>query len=203
LTPPIVYGNSSVRNSASDNLGRGSNVAFAAALVAGASFMALPANASTIDWTLSGVTFDDGGTASGTFSTDSTSGSVTAFDITTTAGTSLPGFLYDSASSFQFTNNYFNANSFLLLSDFGLPYLTLEFNNPLTSPGIDALVPGQFDVRVGGWECNNNCRDITGGEAVSATPLPATWTMLIAGFVGLGFVAYRGSKKNAAALAAA
>ncbi len=38
---------------------------------------------------------------------------------------------------------------------------------------------------------------------VSATPLPSTWTMLIAGFVGLGFFAYRGSKKNAAALAAA
>jgi len=36
----------------------------------------------------------------------------------------------------------------------------------------------------------------------SATPLPSTWTMLIAGFVGLGFLAYRGSKKNATALAA-
>jgi len=39
--------------------------------------------------------------------------------------------------------------------------------------------------------------------SVSATPLPSTWTMLIAGFVGLGFFAYRGSKKNAAALSAA
>jgi hypothetical protein len=33
-----------------------------------------------------------------------------------------------------------------------------------------------------------------------ATPLPATWTMLIAGFIGLGFVVYRGSKKSAAAI---
>jgi cbb3-type cytochrome oxidase subunit 3 len=33
--------------------------------------------------------------------------------------------------------------------------------------------------------------------------LPSTWTMLIAGFVGLGFFAYRGSKKNGAALSAA
>ena len=38
---------------------------------------------------------------------------------------------------------------------------------------------------------------------IAATPLPATWTMLIAGFAGLGFFAYRGSKKNAASLAAA
>ncbi len=37
---------------------------------------------------------------------------------------------------------------------------------------------------------------------VAATPLPSTWMMLIAGFVGLGFFAYRGSKKNVAALAA-
>ena len=38
---------------------------------------------------------------------------------------------------------------------------------------------------------------------VTATPLPSTWTMLIAGFLGLGFFAYRGSKKNGAALSAA
>jgi hypothetical protein len=38
---------------------------------------------------------------------------------------------------------------------------------------------------------------------VSATPLPSTWTMLIAGFVGLGFFAYRGTKKRSAALLAA
>jgi hypothetical protein len=37
---------------------------------------------------------------------------------------------------------------------------------------------------------------------VTATPLPSTWTMLIAGFVGLGFFAYRGSKKNSATIAA-
>jgi hypothetical protein len=38
--------------------------------------------------------------------------------------------------------------------------------------------------------------------AVSATPLPATWTMLIAGFIGLGLCAYRGTK-SATAIAAA
>ncbi len=35
------------------------------------------------------------------------------------------------------------------------------------------------------------------------TPLPSTWTMLIAGFAGLGFFAFRGTKKSSAALAAA
>ena len=41
------------------------------------------------------------------------------------------------------------------------------------------------------------------GSSVAATPLPSTWLMLLSGFVGLGFLAYRGTKKNAAALAAA
>ncbi len=44
----------------------------------------------------------------------------------------------------------------------------------------------------------------TGLQAtISSTPLPSTWTMLIAGFIGFGFVSYRGSKKRAAAIAAA
>ena len=34
------------------------------------------------------------------------------------------------------------------------------------------------------------------GGDLTATPLPSTWTMLIAGFAGLGFAAYRGTKKT-------
>jgi hypothetical protein len=41
------------------------------------------------------------------------------------------------------------------------------------------------------------------GVNFSATPLPSTWTMLIAGFVGLGFFAHRGRKNWPAAIAAA
>jgi hypothetical protein len=39
------------------------------------------------------------------------------------------------------------------------------------------------------------------GAAATATPLPSTWLMLLSGFVGLGFFAYRGTKKNAVATA--
>ena len=31
----------------------------------------------------------------------------------------------------------------------------------------------------------------------SATPLPSTWLMLLGGLAGLGFIAYRGTKKTA------
>jgi len=37
----------------------------------------------------------------------------------------------------------------------------------------------------------------------SETPLPSTWLMLLSGFVGLGFISYRGTKKNSAAPSAA
>ncbi len=38
---------------------------------------------------------------------------------------------------------------------------------------------------------------------LTATPLPSTWTMLIVGFLGLGFFAYRGTKQGSAAITAA
>jgi hypothetical protein len=38
--------------------------------------------------------------------------------------------------------------------------------------------------------------------SVRATPLPSTWFMLLSGFVGLGYIAYRGTKKHSAVLAA-
>ena len=38
---------------------------------------------------------------------------------------------------------------------------------------------------------------------VVVTPLPATWLMLLGGFAGLGFFAYRGTRKDSAAFAAA
>jgi hypothetical protein len=38
---------------------------------------------------------------------------------------------------------------------------------------------------------------------LATTPLPSTWSMLIVGYAGLGFFAYRGSKKGSAAIAAA
>jgi len=44
-------------------------------------------------------------------------------------------------------------------------------------------------------------RIVTSNTAV--TPLPSTWTMMLIGLAGLGFVAYRGTKRNTAALAAA
>ena len=37
----------------------------------------------------------------------------------------------------------------------------------------------------------------------AATPLPSTWILMLSGFAGLVFVGFRGTRKNAAAIAAA
>jgi len=157
-----------------------------------------PANASIINWTLSGVAFNDGGTATGTFSTDSTTGNITAFDITTTTGTTLNGLQYDTTTSYLYGNNVFSSNSFLLITNLGDRYLNLTFVNPLTSLGIDAL---RTDVpTLGSWECLNctSERRIESGFAISsAVPEPSTWAMMILGFAGVGFMAYRRKSKPA------
>ena len=48
-----------------------------------------------------------------------------------------------------------------------------------------------------GWYNDN-----TGSISVSYTPLPATWTLMLVGLAGLGFVAYRRQKQSTAIAAA-
>jgi hypothetical protein len=57
-----------------------------------------------VDWTLSG-NFTDGGTLSGTFTLDATTGVITAVNITTTAGSVLGGFNYTTSNT---TATYYN-----------------------------------------------------------------------------------------------
>ena len=65
--------------------------------------------------------------------------------------------------------------------------------------------PGASVAPVSNVDASFQVEARTGNEVigtVNATPLPSTWLMLLSGFVGLGFFAYRGTKKNAAAIAA-
>jgi hypothetical protein len=69
------------------------NLAIAASLLA---FLCLPsiASADGVTWDLVGVTFDDGGTASGSFVYDAVSNTVSDVNITTSAGTAFGGDTY-------------------------------------------------------------------------------------------------------------
>jgi len=75
-----------------------------------------------------------------------------------------------------------------------LLYGSEVFTGPLRSP---TFLIGSFNLYTGVYQ--------QGPEllTISETPLPSTWLMLLSGFVGLGFFAYRGAKKNVAALATA
>jgi hypothetical protein len=73
-------------------------------------------------------------------------------------------------------------------------------NEPSCTQGVAGSASGSIDPFF--------TTTATGGQfefspGVSATPLPSTWVMLLGGFVGLGFFAYRGSMKDSSALAAA
>jgi hypothetical protein len=87
------------------------------------------------------------------------------------------------------------------------PITPLAFNPaafPNFDPGPIALDAGTYELFInfhvpindaGAYDLNV--------AAVSSTPLPATWAMLIAGFVGFSFFAYRGKKKHSSAIAPA
>jgi hypothetical protein len=174
----------------------------------------LPSFASTIVWTLSGVTFEDGGTASGTFATDSTTGAVTSFNIVTTAGWILDGATYgtDIYSAFD---DFFSPNSFAIAAknQLALPLINFAFLNALSTAGTN-LLQVSFDLPADqvSFECNQNLcgaddaivRYATAGSAigvVQAIPEPSTWAMLLLGFAGLGFLSYRRSKLSPAPMA--
>jgi hypothetical protein len=179
----------------------------AAAFVASASILVGPANASVIDFTFTGVN----GTAitNGVITTDasniaiSVTGDVTdpdafagtqAITALIAPGTSgysnwnwdgvvTPGPFYFSATQssgilFLFDgivgNLYFQPNDLTY-------YLSVSNPGGLFNPGD----PGTFDASV--------------VSSVAPTPLPATWTMLLAGFIGLGIFAYRGMRKSTTA----
>ena len=76
-----------------------------------------------------------------------------------------------------------------LLSDYNNPlYLAADNNGPVNFR--DSAYPYDFNQGL-----------VTGFNTVAAVPEPSTWAMMILGFAGVGFMAYR--RKNAMALNAA
>ena len=63
------------------------------------------AHADDLNWAITSVTFIDGGTITGSFSEDPTTGAITGWHITTTdGGAGFPGFTYDFANSIILQN---------------------------------------------------------------------------------------------------
>jgi hypothetical protein len=177
----------------------------AAALAATAALALLPAGSSAqaavITWTLQNVTFDDGGTASGFFDYDTTSGRAENFDITTTGGSELLSFHYDSSSSQFFAAQVYAPNDLLWIESNSLRYLDLGFDGALDAPGTVALTNHGGAL---GWsyECDNctDVRYVTDGSVTgrAAAPEPVGWALMLIGFLGAG-AALRGARRREAA----
>src|ERR1700739_5028547 len=117
------------------------------------------ASADGISWTLTGVTFDDGGTASGSFNYNAVTNTFSSIDITTTAGSAFGGAIYTTLSG-AFPGSSTSTSLFLGRSSgsfTGLPLLLLFFDAPLINSGGTVTAPLTTGLDFGGGEgsCDN------------------------------------------------
>ena len=86
----------------------------------------------------------------------------------------------------------FTGTNFNIVGTFDIP-----------SDALSAVISGTFGNSSASNSAGVNlCLGSGDCGAVAATPLPATWLMLLSGFVGLGFFAYVGKKKDSSLLTA-
>jgi hypothetical protein len=158
------------------------------------------ARASTYDFSGVGVDLDitTGAPDNGGFDITNVTGTVLGVPVTLAGGDPGAGgaispdglFIYDNILYLS-SNPVFDIDG--LLVQIGQDsYANLWGNGSANSYSLYTSANGGYPVQNGSY---------TG--ILTATPLPSTWTMLIVGFVGLGFIAYRGTKKATAALSAA
>jgi hypothetical protein len=166
-----------------------------------------PARASTVtyDWTLSGPAASLGGVpapGSGTITaTVSNTGSETLTAITGTIG----GSAITGLTSFFGSDNLVYPSGTTPIDTSGIAFTDAAGQ----SINIFSFYAEGSVVQPG----NNFGEYISGGGGfgvgtfslapVAATPLPPTWTMMILGLFGFGFIAFRGTKKHATGFVAA
>jgi hypothetical protein len=182
----------------------------ASALALGVAVSAAPARASTVtDF----VSFDISGSYGvGGAPYNGSAEATGSFFITFNPTVNSPGVISDLL--YSVTDNRFSPASlaFNPVVNFEYNYGVLTLSSlasfSKTFTGSDDLTIG-INVgtpAAGVWYSQNGFTDtltINGSASVTATPLPSTWTMMLAGLGGLGFFAYRATKNRRSALAPA
>lgn len=154
-----------------------------------------PASAATLTWNFN-ANFVDGGTATGSFNYDATSGVLSQFDIKTVPGASpsslfFPGTTYTSVLG---TGSVQSATQLQLIN--GDRSLQALFANPLTDAGGTIALISAFSfekLAFGGGLAV--IRDVANGTVTASTaaiPTPA----LLPGLLGLGLGALRQKRKS-------
>ncbi len=179
--------------------------ALAIAVVAAAALFALPAKASTyFDFSYYGT----GVSGSGTFTATGTAGTAGNYTLTGVTGIAN-GLAIAGLSAYANSDNMVFSPSTPSVDEGGISFTTsgdtwniysLNGNYYITSVNLFNDPNG---VGVVGGNFGTELTSLSIEDPLPSTPLPSSWTMLIAGCLGLGLLAYRGSKKGSAAVAAA
>jgi hypothetical protein len=154
-----------------------------------------------VTWTLSGVTFADGGTASGTFVYDADTGLYSSFNITTTTGSARTG------ATYHFGTNIYAPEYSLMVTvgsgDLtGTPALYLVFSSLLSNGGgtVPLVLGADPDTTSSEASCSDAAcgtsepvaRQVTAGSIttnpVTPTPAPPTWILGLIGLAALGLM---------------
>ncbi len=170
-----------------------SSIRARAALAALALAAPMAAAADPVTWTLSGVTFPDGGTASGSFVYDEDTNLYSAVNVITTSGTTR-------LTGANYVNNVTNANppsnasnlTMITASGYapGAPYFVLT-TSPKTDTGGTLAITGGFEGTCNAVPCffagpgasRNPSGSITTtpGGGAAAVPTLSEWAMILFG----------------------
>ncbi|HPQ26683.1 MAG TPA: PEP-CTERM sorting domain-containing protein [Gammaproteobacteria bacterium] len=149
--------------------------------------------AAPILWNISGMTFDDGGTATGSFIFDANTTTYSAVSIVTTAGTNFAGASYDTG---DVSNSLFGGsdeNGLHLVRNLGESILLMDFDSALTNAGgVISLSTGfpAFEGDCADPTCGSGdiFRAVAGGGVIGATvPEPTTLILMGLGLAGIGY----------------
>lgn len=160
---------------------------FVAALALVAALSCGVALATPVTWTLTGVTFSDGASATGSFKYDASTNTYSDWSIAVGAGT-MSAFTYDTSDSMLMTWYNADATGVGIWSNSPTRYINLNFASALTNAGgtvsLSALSLGPlYGSSLDSWECGNcaGLRYISGGSLVGLRTVPEPASLLLVG----------------------